>query len=83
MMNGYSDHTPPQFRKDSFVLDSFPSNDSFRVLEKARVRYIGIHWDMFGPREAEIRGRLQPFTPYLRTVADGPRVTFYEILGFP
>ena len=83
MMNGYSDHTPPQFRKDSFVLDSFPSNDSFRVLEKARVRYIGIHWDMFGPRESEIRGRLQPFLPYLRTLADGPRVTFYEILGFP
>ena len=83
MMNGYSDHTPPQFRKDSFVLDSFPSNDSFRVLEKARVRYIGIHWDMFGPREQEIRTRLLPFQPYLRTLADGPRVTFYEIVGFP
>ena len=83
MMNGYSDHTPPQFRKDSFILDSFPSNDSFRVLEKARVRYIGIHWDMFGRREAEIRGRLEPFLPYLRTLADSPRVTFYEILGFP
>ncbi len=83
MMNGYSDHTPPQFRKDSFALDSFPSNDSFRVLEKARVRYIGIHWDMFGPRESEIRGRLQPFLPYLRVLAEGPRVTFYEILGFP
>ena len=83
MMNGYSDHTPPQFRKDSFVLDSFPSNDSFRVLERARVRYIGIHWDMFGPRADEIRGRLEPFLPYLRPLAENPSVTLYEIRGFP
>ena len=83
MMNGYSDHTPPQFRKDAFVLDSFPSNDSFAVLERARVRYIGIHWDMFGPRAEEIRRRLEPFAPYLRTLATNPSVTFYEIVGFP
>lgn len=83
MMNGYSDHTPPQFRKDAFVLDSFPSNDSFAVLERARVRYIGIHWDMFGPRAEEIRRRLEPFTPYLRPLASSARVTFYEIVRFP
>ena len=83
MMNGYSDHTPPQFRQDAFVLDSFPSNDSFAVLERARVRYIGIHWDMFGPRAEEIRRRLEPFTPYLRTLATSPSVTFYEVVGFP
>ena len=83
MMNGYSDHTPPQFRQDAFVLDSFPSNDRFAVLERARVRYIGIHWDMFGPRAEEIRRRLEPFTPYLRTLATSPSVTFYEVVGFP
>jgi len=83
MMNGYSDHTPPQFRQDAFVLDSFPSNDSFAVLERARVRYIGIHWDMFGQRAEEIRRRLEPFTPYLRTLATSPSVTFYEVVGFP
>jgi hypothetical protein len=83
MMNGYSDYTPPQFRRDSFILDSFPSNDSFAVLEKARVRYIGIHWDMFGPRAEEIRQRLEPFKPYLRPIDESPRVSFYEIIGFP
>ena len=83
MMNGYSDHTPPQFRKDAFVLDSFPSNDSFAVLERARVRYIGIHWDMFGPRAEEIRTRLEPFRPYLRPLVSSSRVTLYEIVGFP
>ena len=51
------------FRTDSFVLDSFPSNDSFRVLQRARVRYIGVHWDMFGPRADEIRQTAASRTP--------------------
>lgn len=83
MMNGYSDHTPPQFRTDSFILDSFPSNDSFRVLQRARVRYVGIHWDMFGPRADEIRGRLEPYAAHLRELASDDRMTLYEIVSFP
>jgi len=83
MLNGYSDHTPPLFRPQSFVLDSFPSNDSFRILQKARVRYVGIHWDMFGPRAEEIRLRLVPYLPYLRELAADGRMTLYEVVGFP
>jgi hypothetical protein len=83
MMNGYSDYTPPQFRTDSFILDSFPSNDSFRVLQRARVRYVGIHWDMFGPRADEIRGRLDPYAANLRELASDDRMTLYEIVSFP
>ncbi|MEO6212036.1 MAG: hypothetical protein ABIP65_00285 [Vicinamibacterales bacterium] len=83
MLNGYSDHTPAPFRRDSIVLDSFPSDDSFRILQKARVRYVGIHWDMFGPRAEEIRQRLEPYQPYLRTLASDPRMTLYEIVRFP
>ena len=83
MLNGYSDHTPAQFRRESIVLDSFPSNDSFRILQRARVRYVGIHWDMFGPRADEIRQRLQPYLVYLRPLAADERMTLYEILGFP
>jgi hypothetical protein len=83
MMNGYSDYTPPQFREDSVVLDGFPSDDSFAVLEKARVRYIGVHWDMFGPRAEEIRTRLRPFRPHLSLLAASPRMSIYEIVSFP
>jgi hypothetical protein len=83
MMNGYSDHTPAQFRTDSFILDSFPSHDSFRVLQKARVRYIGIHWDMFGPRAEEIRRRLEPYAANVRALASDERMTLYEIVSFP
>ena len=83
MMNGYSDYTPPQFRTDSFILDSFPSNDSFRVLQRARVRYVGIHWDMFGPRADEIRRRLEPYAANMRELASDARMTLYEIVSFP
>jgi hypothetical protein len=52
-------------------------------LKQYRVRYIGIHWDMFGAGEHDIRERLQPFTPYLRELASDRRMTLYEIAEFP
>ncbi|MEP6917255.1 MAG: hypothetical protein ABJC89_16505 [Acidobacteriota bacterium] len=83
LLNGYSDHIPQDFREAAFVLDSFPSNDTFAVLQRRRVRYIGVHWDMFGPRAEEIRTRLQPFMPYLRLLASDPNMSLYEIMAFP
>ena len=83
MLNGYSDHTPAQFREDAIILDSFPSNDAFRVLQRGRVRYIGVHWDMFGTRAEEIRTRLGPFEQHLRPLAATARMSLYEIVSFP
>jgi hypothetical protein len=83
LVNGYSDHIPQDFRQAAFVLDSFPSNDSFRVLQRHRVRYVGVHWDMYGPRAAEIRARLDPFAPYLRPLANDRDFTLFEIVSFP
>lgn len=83
LVNGYSDHIPADFRQAASVLDSFPSNDSFAVLRRYRVRYVTIHWDMFGPRAAEIRERLRPFGPYLRELGRDDQMTLFEIMGFP
>lgn len=83
LLNGYSDHIPPDFRADAFVLDSFPSNDAFAVLARHRVRYIGVHWNMFGPRAEEIRGRLPPFERHLRTLAADADMTLFEVVTFP
>jgi hypothetical protein len=83
LVNGYSDHIPQDFRDAAFVLDSFPSNDTFAVLQRRRVRYIGVHWDMFGPRAEEIRRRLQPFARHLRPLANDPAMTLFEIVSFP
>ena len=83
MVNGYSDVIPLDFREAAFVLDSFPSNDAFAVLARRRVRYVTVHWDMFGPRQDEIRARLQPFMRHLRILASDPLMTLYEVVSFP
>jgi hypothetical protein len=83
LVNGYSDYIPPDFRESASVLDSFPSSDTFAVLQRHRVRYIGVHWDMYGARAGEIRARLQPFAQYLRLLAADPGMSLYEIVSFP
>lgn len=83
LVNGYSDVIPDDFRPTATILDSFPSRDAFRVLEHHRVRYIGIHWDMFVGRQDEIRERLKPFAPNLRLLASDDRMSLYEIASFP
>jgi hypothetical protein len=83
LVNGYSDVIPVDFREAAAVLDSFPSNEAFAVLARHRVRYITIHWDMFGPREQEIRRRLEPFAPHLRPLGTDARMTLYEVMSFP
>ncbi len=83
MLNGYSDFIPDRFRRESSVLGSFPSKESFNVLRRRRVRYISLHWPRFGERQHEIRRRLEIYKPYLRTLAEDDRVSVYEIRGFP
>lgn len=83
MLNGYSDHIPGEFRQDAPVLGSFPSTESFEVLKRRRVRYVGVHWDAYLHRAPEIRQRLEPFTPHLRPLAATPTMTLYEIVSFP
>jgi hypothetical protein len=83
LVNGYSDYIPADFREAAFVLDSFPSNDTFTVLQKHRVRYIGIHWDMYGPRAEGVRERLKGFAQYLRLLGSDQTMSLYEIVSFP
>jgi hypothetical protein len=83
LVNGYSDHIPQDFREAAFVLDSFPSNDTFAVLAHKRVRYIGVHWNMYGTRADEIRTRLQAFAGHLRPLASDENMSLFEIVSFP
>ena len=80
LVNGYSDVIPDDFRPTATILDSFPSRDAFSVLAHHRVRYVGIHWDMFVGRQDEIHERLLPFSRYLRVLAADERMTLYEIV---
>ena len=83
LVNGYSDVIPLDFREAATVLDSFPSDDVFRVLARRRVRYITVHWDMFGGRQDEIRARLERYKPNLRTLAADERMTLFEVVRYP
>jgi hypothetical protein len=83
LVNGYSDHFPPDFREAASVLDAFPSNDAFDVLRKRRVRYIVIHWNMYGTRRSEIEERLRPYAQNLRPLAADADVTLYEVASYP
>jgi hypothetical protein len=83
LANGYSDVIPADFRADAPVLDSFPSRDAFLALARRRVRYVTIHWDMFGPRQDEIRRRLTAFAMNLRPLASDERMTLYEVVRYP
>ncbi|OFW06523.1 MAG: hypothetical protein A3H96_12680 [Acidobacteria bacterium RIFCSPLOWO2_02_FULL_67_36] len=83
MLNGYSDVIPVDFRETAPILESFPSNEAFDVLRKRRTRYVGVHWDMYGQREEEIRTRLIPFRAYLQIVAEDEMMTLYEVIRFP
>jgi hypothetical protein len=83
MINGYSDHFPADFRDAAAILDSFPSNDSFAVLRRRRVRYLGVHWNMFGARAADIRERLKPYARHLRELSSDDQMTLYEVVSFP
>lgn len=83
MVNGYSDHIPPDFREAAYVLDSFPSDQALQVLKRRRVRYIAIHWDMFVNRRKEIEERLRPYAHHLRHLASDPAMTLYEVVFYP
>jgi hypothetical protein len=83
LVNGYSDYIPQDFREAAVVLDSFPSTDTFKILEKRRVRYVALHWDMYGPRADETRTKLKDFTQYLRPLAADDKMSLYEIVSFP
>jgi hypothetical protein len=83
LVNGYSDVIPADFRDTAAVLDSFPSNDTFAVLARHRVRYIGVHWDMYVQRADGVRRALQAYTSNLRVLASDDRMTLYEVVRYP
>jgi hypothetical protein len=84
LINGYSDHIPPEFRALAPQLHGFPSRDSFLSLRERRARWVVIHFDLYGRRDRErLLERLAAYAPYLtERVVDGP-VTLYEITAWP
>jgi hypothetical protein len=83
LVNGYSDVIPLDFRESAAVLGAFPSREAFAVLAHHRVRYIGVHWDMYGPRAEATRHAIDGYAGNLKVLAADARMTLYEVVRYP
>jgi hypothetical protein len=85
LVNGYSDHIPQDFRDSVLPLSSFPSRESFGILEKLGVRYAVFHLDLTDPRTREkLIQRLEvDYARYLRPLEKDGEVWLFEIVDWP
>jgi hypothetical protein len=85
LVNAYSDYTPPEFSKNLSHLGGFPSNASFRLLERDQVRYALFHLDLFKPESVrhEVVKRLDEFNKHLKLLWADDNTRLYEIRSYP
>jgi hypothetical protein len=84
LVDAYSDYIPRDFVEKTDTLGGFPTRESFKLLEKDRVRYAVFHVDLYGESLREpLVARLREFEPYLKQHYADDRIWLYEIVGFP
>jgi hypothetical protein len=84
LVNGYSDFIPPDFREMVIPVSSFPTLESFRILERHRTRYVVFHPDFYDRRSLEkVNGRIEQYREFLRPIVTGGDAWLYEIVGWP
>ena len=84
LVDAYSDYIPQDFIEKTDILGAFPTRESFKLLEKDRVRYAVFHVDLYGESLREpLVTRLREFAPYLKQHYADDRTWLYEIVGFP
>jgi hypothetical protein len=85
LINGYSDHIPRDFRDTALTLSSFPSRESFAILEKLGARYAVFHLDLMDPRTREkLVARVDvDYRAFLRPIEKDGDVWLFEIVGWP
>jgi hypothetical protein len=85
LVNGYSDLIPQDFRRTVLPLSSFPSTESFGILEDLGARYAIFHLDLTDPRTREkLITRIEvDYRDYLRPLERDGEVWLYEIVAWP
>jgi hypothetical protein len=84
LVDAYSDYIPQDFVEKTDTLGGFPTRESFKLLEKDRVRYAVFHVDLYGESLREpLVARLREFAPYLKQHYADERIWLYEVVGFP
>ena len=85
LVNGYSDHIPQDFRDQAPVLATFPSPESFAILEPLGARYAVFHLNMMAPKDRDdlIRRLDVDYLGYLKPIEKDGNVWLYEIVSWP
>jgi hypothetical protein len=84
LVNGYSDFIPDDFRAMAVPVSSFPTLESFRVLEKRGTRYAVFHLNLYDVRSREkLFQRLDQYKAFLRPVFRHDNVWLFEIVQYP
>ena len=84
LVNGYSDHIPQDFRDMVIPLSSFPTRESFALLEARRTRYAVFHLNFYDRRSREkLMDRLQQYGAFLTPLCREDDVWLFEITAWP
>lgn len=84
LVNGYSDHIPQDFRDMVIPLSSFPTRESFGLLEARRTRYAIFHLNFYDRRSREkLMERLEQYEAFLTPLSREDDVWLFEISAWP
>jgi hypothetical protein len=84
LVNGYSDHIPQEFRDMVIPMSSFPTRESFGMLEGMRTRYAVFHLNYYDRRSREkLLERIERYGEFLTPLSREDEVWLYEIVGWP
>ena len=84
LINGYSDHIPPEFRAMVVPLSSFPNPQSFAILKQLRAQYVVFHLNLYDRRAVvELKARIDEYREYLRPIRIEDPVWLFHIAAWP
>jgi hypothetical protein len=84
LVNGHSDYIPPDFRETALALSSFPSRESFAILQNRGARYVVFHLNLFNARsQFRLNERLATYHQHLRLLTSDGNLQLYEIVSYP
>jgi hypothetical protein len=84
LVNGYSDYMPLDFAAIEGHLGTFPSAESFVLVERNQIRYAIFHLKEYkGAQLPVLVNRLGEFAPYLQRLYADDQMMLYEITGYP
>ena len=81
ILNGYSDHFPPDYFTSREALNSFPSRAAVNLMREKGVRWVVVHHNRYpSNRATEVRMLLRQSDLGIRLAEDAPSWSLYEII---